>query len=563
AYPTSIQIKTDGQQLGNTVVDVSNLQKIQTSNTVGYVIPVDKNLLPSTRSQFEVVIKNAVFSRTFKANISLYSSIRDLNLLTPESVILLNTDHQFSVNYKSLGTPSCSAVEYTNSALGYSIGSFGDAALCANLFPSTKYIQAYDLSVPGSWTFVAKFSTTGNLKLTINVKNQHESLSISEYISVVPSLGQCELPRVDIINKASLFYEPQRHKISDLLYLLTDTRVNCSTNSRNVKEWQIYTVDKKSGSIGQLVYLADNPTVNYAELVIQPNTLALGLYKIIYRVSMLFNSVYTSQSETFIEIVPSGIVISSLVGQFGDGIYEIARGINQPIVLNPVMYSVDLDGKARMSSLRFIYFCKVIENEIELDYARLGASAMTDLLTIKTFYHTQSDIKSLVYNNSKSCFQSADSFEFDSTGNVMSVRAKGLEYVKNRKYEILIKTNHLGYEYSSKIRIEILNYNFVPIISIKCKFLGTCWSYEDKVKINPNTRLILVSSCHGGCSFQDNITRIDYQFRIYKYWNFTAKDNDLEEKWVPYYNYTHLRSRYLCVSISRDLIQQKTKKRNV
>lgn len=389
-----------------------------------------------------------------------------MKIVKPMSSILVNTDHQFLVNFKSIGSPSCSAVNYISSEIEYSIGSFGDSTLCSTLFPTIKYIENYDLSLPESWNFTAKFITTGIIELRIRVRNQFQSIFLSEFITVVLRQDKCELPYVDIINKASLFYEPKRQKISELLAIKSDTRVNCSIGSRNIKEWKIYRVDKINGQTGQLVNLIDNPTVNYAELVVQPNTLDLGLYKITYRISMLFDLAFTSQSETFIEIIPSGIMILSLVGQFGFGIFEITRGFNQRIVFNPVLYSIDLDKKVKMSSLNFEFYCKLIEDETELDYPRLGNSEMTDLLTIKRFHETESRIRDLIYNNSLSCFNSVDNFEFDSTGNVMTVKARGLQYVKNRKYEVLIKANHLGYEYSSKIRIEISN-NFVPIITIR------------------------------------------------------------------------------------------------
>ena len=383
------------------------------------------------------------------------------------SSILANSDHQFLVNYKSIGSPSCSLVEYISSETKYSIGSFGDSSSCSTFFPTIKYIEEYDLSVPESWSFTAKFVTTGLIELVIKTRNKFQSISLSELVTVVSKLDQCELPYVDIINKASLFYEPKSHKISELLAIKSNTKVNCSINSRNIKEWKIYRVDTINGNTGQLVNLIDNPTVNYGELVLQPNTLPLGLYKITYRVSMLFDLVFTTQSETYIEIIPSGIMILSLVGQFGFGIFEISRGLNQRIVLNPALYSIDLDKKVKISSLKFVYYCKLIEDEVELDYPRLGISEMNDILSIKKLHETEPKIKDLVYNNSLSCFNSVDNFEFDSAGNVLTVKAKGLEYVKNRKYEVLIKTNHLGYEYSSKIRIKITNNNFVPIITIR------------------------------------------------------------------------------------------------
>ena len=49
----------------------------------------------------------------------------------------------------------------------------------------------------------------------------------------------------------------------------------------------------------------------------------------------------------------------------------------------------------------------------------------------------------------------------------MTINENGLKYSKNRKYEILISTYYLDEEYFVKIRFEIMNYNYVPIISIR------------------------------------------------------------------------------------------------
>ena len=77
----------------------------------------------------------------------------------------------------------------------------------------------------------------------------------------------------------------------------------------------------------------------------------------------------------------------------------------------------------KISSLNFVHYCKLIEDEVELDYPRLGISEIKH----KKMYETEPKIKYLVYNNSLSCFNSVNNFEFDNcdiTGNVLTVKAK-------------------------------------------------------------------------------------------------------------------------------------------
>jgi hypothetical protein len=117
------------------------------------------------------------------------------------------------------------------------------------------------------------------------------------------------------------------------------------------------------------IYLNTNPTLAYAELVLQPQTLSYGLYRIIFTATQILtnsteklsNSIYT-----FIRIVPSGLVISSLKlsrPMYGDTI-EITRGSSQSIQFNPYLFTYDIDGVAVITSLKFEYSCQIVNQVI-------------------------------------------------------------------------------------------------------------------------------------------------------------------------------------------------------
>ena len=140
-----------------------------------------------------------------------------------------------------------------------------------------------------------------------------------------------------------------------------------------------------------------NPTVNYADLVVQPNTFNYGLYRFVYRVVMLNtrNAQFQEEVDTFIRIVPSGLVVSSIAGSqtTGGGTYEITRGSKQAIVLNPVLYSFDLDGVKAISGLEFKFYCQVIEYGVEMGYPLAAVDAKIDLSMFKSNAYNMSDVK--------------------------------------------------------------------------------------------------------------------------------------------------------------------------
>ena len=112
------------------------------------------------------------------------------------------------------------------------------------------------------------------------------------------------------------------------------------------------------------------------------------------------NAVFQEEVDTFIRIVPSGLVVSSLAGSqtTGGGTYEITRGSKQAIVLNPILNSFDLDGVKAIGELELKFYCQVIEYGVEMGYPLAAVDAKIDL----------SMFKSNAYNMShgKTCFDS-------------------------------------------------------------------------------------------------------------------------------------------------------------
>ena len=183
---------------------------------------------------------------------------------------------------------------------------------------------------------------------------------------------------MDILSRAPLYTQPLTKKKSDLFSLIGIATINCNSTLSNQKIWSIFQVDPATGADLQQIILSTNPTINYAELVLQPNTFSNGLYRFVYTLTMTNtdSTILSSQVDSYVKIDPSGLVISSLsLSQpiYG-GTIEISRGQMQAIPFNPYLFSYDIDGLTVITTLIFKYACQIIDSNIENGYPILLSS---------------------------------------------------------------------------------------------------------------------------------------------------------------------------------------------
>jgi hypothetical protein len=150
-----------------------------------------------------------------------------------------------------------------------------------------------------------------------------------------------------------------------MIVLLGITKIKCASTLSNEKQWLIYKLNEVTGNVESRIDLINNPTLNYADLVIQPKSLEYGVYKIVYKVIMSNTSFY-EQVETFLKIEPSGLVLSSLrlMRPMYGGVIEITRGLNQTISFDPYLFTQDLDQVAVISGLKFKYSCQLVDSNV-------------------------------------------------------------------------------------------------------------------------------------------------------------------------------------------------------
>ena len=247
-------------------------------------------------------------------------------------------------------------------------------------------------------------------------------------------------------------------KISDLFSLIGIATIVCNASLSNQKQWLIYSVDLATGVDLQQITLINNPSLNYAELVLQPKSLSTGMYRFVFSLTMTNpdGTTLTSQINTFVNIIPSGLVLSTLSQSqpmYGGSI-EISRGQAQSIAFNPFLFSYDIDSIAVMRSLTFKYACEVIDSNIEQGYPMLSGQMIY-----------LSDIKqNLALASNEKCFNGALTLiTFDSTYNLLTLSSGSLLYVLNRQYQIYVSTVYNNIEYYQKVLINILPPPTLPI----------------------------------------------------------------------------------------------------
>ena len=87
----------------------------------------------------------------------------------------------------------------------------------------------------------------------------------------------------------------------------------------------------------------------------------------------------SSQVDTYVRIVPSGLIISSLslIQPIYGGTIEITRGWNQSIAFNPFLNSFDVDSLCVITTLSFKYACQTIDSNSPNGYPHSIANNAT------------------------------------------------------------------------------------------------------------------------------------------------------------------------------------------
>jgi hypothetical protein len=151
------------------------------------------------------------------------------------------------------------------------------------------------------------------------------------------------------------------------------------------------------------INLSTNPSYQSTELVIQRNTLAYGLHKFTFKVDITIiigatNILLSNEMTTFVEIIPTGLVVLGLE----DAVYDTLIGSNQSFNFDPSRYSFDLDDLIASSSFEFKFYCMPINTS---ETNTLSNQPKWDLLTFKSN-------SSLLLSKNQTCFTSNSKTNF-------------------------------------------------------------------------------------------------------------------------------------------------------
>lgn len=436
-------------------------------------------------------MSNSRFWKVYAANLVIRSSILDvqaygLSLTTP---IRAGVTHLFMHSFSSLGEPSCAQIGLKKGTWSANLGVIGSSQpACAAYFPNQNFLGVYNSSATWSsgqlinvWSFSTTISQVGAITMSVNLRNFFDSVAVSSQLSVsTVSSDSCQLPLVSIAQQSTLFYAPaQVVKQTELLTVSAVTSLNCSIDLSNQKQWTVFLVDDSTGlDAKQMTSInsANNPTVNYNDLVIQPATLSPGLYRFVFQVglddSSLQAAFQASPVYTYVRVESSGIALNALYG----GIKEIEIGLEQRLELNPLLYSYLLNDSSQrpllyknMAARSFEFFCQVVDDGVAAyGYPQLTYNNNLDLLTMQTY---QSSIALSQLSTNQTCFDYsvnlASLYSFDSTGNVLTINPGSLAYQPLRQYEFLVQTTFEGGKFAQVVRVSVDQISQIPVAGLK------------------------------------------------------------------------------------------------
>ena len=176
------------------------------------------------------------------------------------------------------------------------------------------------------------------------------------------SVVDCSSPSIILIPSSSNVSFPLQFRRDEDFFISSRIAFNCNESFHLQTEWTI-----SNGSNSLLV----DPNVvilSKSELFLPSRVLPFGVYQLILTVTINISSNLTRSSESaYVKINPAGITANLLP----EGTSMISRGEGQDLLLNPGLYSVDLDEEqfnAEVGLSFVVFLCLWIEEFLGLDF---------------------------------------------------------------------------------------------------------------------------------------------------------------------------------------------------
>ena len=130
--------------------------------------------------------------------------------------------------------------------------------------------------------------------------------------------------------------EPKKNFRSDVLIISSTVLFYCNVKYRYEYRWVLKKLNKLTLDPVETIDLSSNPSSKYSELQIRENTLMYGLYQVELHVDVFYNETnkLTRFAETFVEIIPMGLIVSATK----NSVSQVTIGRRQSFNLEPNVY---------------------------------------------------------------------------------------------------------------------------------------------------------------------------------------------------------------------------------
>ncbi|XP_038058560.1 polycystin-1-like [Patiria miniata] len=219
--------------------------------------------------------------------------------------------------------------------------------------PFTHFITTYNLT----------FNLSGNYEVTVTGTNFASSLSITTILPVTED--SCQLPQVLIRGGSKNASEPWQVKRNRLITLVSEVKLDCSSTTRALFHWDTYIVsyfNNRPLPANQLFGypLPETIKTTEADLVIPRRTLDYNTYLVQLTVTMNNNARVLNQNQTYLEVVPSDLVVSILGGSAVSISWnDTTISLDASMSFDPDDLYISENETTESSRLMFTWYCKL------------------------------------------------------------------------------------------------------------------------------------------------------------------------------------------------------------
>ncbi|XP_069953284.1 polycystin-1-like protein 2 isoform X2 [Cherax quadricarinatus] len=419
-------------------------------------------------------VSSNIMTLTVVMDISGFELSDDGRIIGPNVVKVVNA------SFTVLPPMSCIVIDYGDNSTEES---FGYKDMCVNKFNNTNYIgpSSNPLLVNHTYTAEGIYQVRG---LAVDLR-----YSFNTQLQVVIANLPCNMPDVQIVNKAPLFTQPETNWKSMPFVKSTKAKIECNKTVPVSRWWSILQVNSTTGE-PQMDVVVENilPSWNYSQLQIPPLFLDLGVYKLSYWIRLNASKVFPLQRAdyTYLQVTPSPLRAVIMDGS----VFSVSRGYGQSLVLSPQELSVDPDNPSD-KNFTVKWWCRQIAPTMET-YQMNSTTGMTAVYNLQSVPAPRA-----AQNLTKGgCFGvGAGSLQYN-YGN-MNLNTSSF-YLHDATYEFMVWVTKDTRAANASVQVGV-TLQIPPSIIIQCVDVSICYPYNGGILVNPSSRMALIGTCVSQC----------------------------------------------------------------